>query len=208
MNMYSYDRRTAAIQEKIFTDPTGKPTGPNTPWGKADGVREIMRGVRWVNTPGHGGLGVAKGVADKLLTSAARRLGNYLAGYFWYEEDQQCEIPFFEHPEWAHALGHAGTKESYEEAVKSHYPKYFEMLSDGTKDPPKLKPGMKLKFLVPMKFGGGWDFNEGTVVEVVNTTASSIVFTQLHNKNVKFKLPMGAYYGHGYDAQRQLEAVE
>ncbi len=206
--MYSYDRRTAAIEEKVFTDPTGRPTGPNTPWGKADGVREIMRGVRWVNTPGHGGLGVAKGVADKLLSSAARRLGNYMGGYFWYEEDVQCSIPFFEHPEWAHAIGVSGvSKEHEEETIKKYYPKYFEYLTDGVKDPPKLKPGMKLKWLVPARFGSSWSFKEGDLIEVVSTTPSSIVFMP-EGRRIEFKVPMGYYYGHGFSATRHLEAVE
>jgi hypothetical protein len=204
--MYTYDR-TAAVQEKVFTDGTGRPTGPNTPWGKADGVREITRGVRWVNTPGHGGLGVAKGVADTLLSAAARRLGDYQGGYFWYEEDVQCSIPFFEHPEWATAIGSSSTKEHEEETIKKYYPKYFEYLSSGVKDPPKLKPGMKLKFLVPARFGSEWTFKEGDVVEVVSTTASSIIFSPIGRK-LEFKAPMGYYYGHGPSATRHLEAVD
>lgn len=60
---YSYDRTAG----KLYVDPYGNPTGPNTPWGKADSVTEIIRGVRWVATPGHGGLGVARGVALHIL---------------------------------------------------------------------------------------------------------------------------------------------
>lgn len=206
--MYSYDRRTAAVQEKVYTDPSGRPTGPNTPWGKADGVREIMRGVRWVNTPGHGGLGVAHSAAEKLLTSAARRLGDYAGGYYWYEEDVQCAIPFFEHPEWAHALGHTGGKEDHEKTIRSHYAKYFEYLEDGKEAPPKLKPGMKLKFIGgPVKYSGGTSFNEGDVVEVVSTTSSSLVFTPV-GRRLEFKAPLGFYYGHGYSSSKVLVPAE
>jgi hypothetical protein len=205
--MYSYDR-TAAIQEKVFTDPTGRPTGPTTPWGKADGVREVARGVRWVNTPGHGGLGVSKGVADKVLSTAARRLGDYAGGVYWYEEDVQCSIPFYEHPEWAHALGMSGTKESEKERIEKHYPKYFEYLTDGVQAPPTLKPGMKIKFLVPAKFGSGWSFKEGDIVVVESVTPSTIIFAPESNPHARFRAPMGYYYGHGFNSAKHLEAVE
>jgi hypothetical protein len=206
---YSYDR-TAALGEKTFTDGFGNPTGPSTPWGRADHVKEIARGVRWVTTPGHGGLGVARGAADKLLSSAARRLGNYQGGYFWYEEDVQCNIPFYEHPEWARLAGFSGTvnKEHFESGIRRSYPKYFEYLNDGVKDAPRLKPGMKLKAIGPLNFrlldGSSYPLIEGATVEVVRVTSSSFVFVA---ENQKFKVPLGYYYGHGYDSSKYFEAV-
>jgi hypothetical protein len=208
--MYSYDRTGAAGDRKVLTDPSGRPIGPNTPWGKADSVTEIARGVRWVVTPGHGGLGVARGIAEKLLSSAARRLGNYQGGYYWYEEDVQCNIAFYEHPEWARLAGFSGSvnKEHFEQGVRKYYPKYFDYLNEGVKEAPRLKPGMKLKVLKDMNFRTAL-ISEGSIVEVGKVTSSSFVFSSSGGwPPGLFKAPMGYYYGHGYSADRYFEAVD
>lgn len=68
----------------------------NSPWGKADSVNTIARGIHWVSTPGHGGLMIATGVARKLLSEAARKQGTTFGGYLAYEEDCQYAIAVYE----------------------------------------------------------------------------------------------------------------
>ena len=77
---------------------------PRTPWGKAQRVVTVQRGVRWVSTASHGGLGVSVGVASKSLTPAAIAQGFVEGGYIWFEEDCQCNAPFGERPEWWAAI--------------------------------------------------------------------------------------------------------
>lgn len=84
--------------------PRPDPSAPKTIWGPAQTMYVIDRGVRWFNTAGHGGLAIADGVARKMLTPAAYKLGDRQWGYLWYEEDVAYAIPFYEHPEWAETL--------------------------------------------------------------------------------------------------------
>ncbi len=68
----------------------------NSPWGKVDFKETIQRGIHWVNTPGHGGLMIATGVARKLLSEAARKQGTTFGGYLAYEEDCQYAVALYE----------------------------------------------------------------------------------------------------------------
>ena len=77
---------------------------PYTPWGKAQSVTTIARGVRWVSTASHGGLGVSEALARKVFTAAALAAGFTQGGYVWFEEDCDAEVAFSEHPEWEAAL--------------------------------------------------------------------------------------------------------
>ena len=183
-------------------------SGPNTPWGKADRVVEIARGVKWVSTPSHGGLAVAKGAAEKLLTPAARELANYMGGYYWYEEDQQYSIPFYEHPEWAQITGSSGNKEDFEKNLQKYYPNYFEMVQSGSGGRSKLQPGMKLKFVEEKRWNADWIFKAGDVVIVDKVTPSSIVFYPEGNKYAKFKAPMSYYLGQGFGSKKTFDLVE
>lgn len=76
-----------------------------TPWGRAEEIVRLERGVSWVSTPGHGGFMVAQGVAKKLLTPEAQSRGYKYCGYLAYEEDCDYAIVLFEHQEWAEKLG-------------------------------------------------------------------------------------------------------
>lgn len=77
---------------------------PYTPWGKAQSVATIARGVRWVSTASHGGLGVSAALALKVFSEAAMRECFVQGGYFWFEEDCAAAVAFAEHPEWEAAL--------------------------------------------------------------------------------------------------------
>jgi hypothetical protein len=71
-----------------YVDRNGRATGGMTPWGKADMVQTYTRGVRKVATAGHGGIGIALGLANTAcLSHAARRVAEMRNNVFWYEED-------------------------------------------------------------------------------------------------------------------------
>jgi hypothetical protein len=151
-------------------------SGPSTPWGAAQTVDEIARGVRWVSTPGHGGLGVASGVARKLLSPAARRIGELKGGYYWYEEDVAFIVPLFEVPEWSGALaratgGRSYTKDQLEKEIRQQLPEYFEW--SGLVDKPKLTPGMKVKCVDASWYSEG--VGNGSIWLVTKVTSSSFI---------------------------------
>lgn len=81
------------------------------PWGAIQNTETLERGIAWVSTASHGGLRVAKGYAesilsDRCLAKATARDDNY----YWYEEDV----------DWAYAildLPHLWT-------TKMHYTEY------------------------------------------------------------------------------------
>lgn len=135
------------VREKIYTDAWGNPTGMGTPWGKADGVRQLARGVVWVNTPSHGGLGVTVSLAQKALSPNARAQGEQYGSYLWYEEDVAWAIPFHEHPEWEEVLvalsGNDGnpttTPEQKLDIIQRHFPDYLK--ANAYFDMDSLQPG-------------------------------------------------------------------
>jgi len=188
---YSYNRTAAAKREDYSYN-----KGPNTPWGRAQVVYHLARGVRWVDTPGHGGLGVSSGVGSQALTPAARKLAISSGGAYWFEEDVKYAIAFYENPGWQKALvslagGQVASKEQLEKTIRHWDPEYFE-LSD-LEDMPKLQKGMKLRFLERVLFGRGMDFKPGDEVEVTKVTSSSIVFTPVVSHYGSFKMPYRFY---------------
>lgn len=59
-----------------------------TPWGTSDFKVEYQRGLFMINTPGHGGIAVSAGLANKILSPKAIRLaGQVMGGYVFFEED-------------------------------------------------------------------------------------------------------------------------
>lgn len=104
---------------------------PSSPWGRVQDATTIKRGVRLVETAGHGGLMIAPGVAKKELSQAARDLALRYSGYYCYEEDCLCEVAFLEHPEWLEALFNGKKTVDQEEkdriktSVEYWYPQYF-----------------------------------------------------------------------------------
>lgn len=59
----------------------------NTPWGKADNITRIERGLSWVDTPSHGGFAVSESFAKKHLSTAAQTRGEQYGSYLFFEED-------------------------------------------------------------------------------------------------------------------------
>ena len=70
-----------------------------TPWGKADYVHHICKGVVEVGTPGHGGILVGKAVARKLLSPKGQAIGREWNQYLAYEEDCDWSLFAYEQPE-------------------------------------------------------------------------------------------------------------
>lgn len=62
----------------------------STPWGAAQHVDKIARGISCVSTAGHGGMMVSKSLGDKILSVAAKKNAIDHAGYYCFEED--CDI--------------------------------------------------------------------------------------------------------------------
>ena len=59
----------------------------NTPWGRADSNVLLAPGVHSVCTPGHGGILVAKAVAQQRLGPEALSIGDPFGQYLAFEED-------------------------------------------------------------------------------------------------------------------------
>lgn len=94
----------------------------NTPWGRSDSIERIQRGVSWVGTPSHGGLAVAKGVAEKLLSPEALKVAEAWADYYFFEEDCDYTVAFYEQPEWFRVCERA--------ADRKEEPRPFQFLDD------------------------------------------------------------------------------
>ena len=173
----------------------------NTPWGISQQVEKIQRGVVWVSTAGHGGLGVAKGTARKVLSDAALLCANYQGGYYWFEEDVQYCIAYYEHPEWDTSLSATTLKDKYKVDIERSYPQYFEYLASGKKAPNEPVVGQTLK--VVKQFNSKMDI--GTTLEVVEVRSTS--FIARHAALGLFRVPKGFVLGEGWQAQILLEAV-
>lgn len=78
----------------------------HTPWGTADHIVEIEKGVRWVSTPSHGGLMVSLAKARKIFSERAIDVAfpGTCGGYVFWEEDCSYAVAFFEHPEIKRAI--------------------------------------------------------------------------------------------------------
>ena len=94
-------------------------TTRSTPWGQADYQYKIRRGVALVNTPGHGGFLISKGVAKTYLSEAAQNAGESYGGYLAYEEDVDAAIILFEHQELIELLGYFSQDCSREKLVSN-----------------------------------------------------------------------------------------
>lgn len=105
-----------------------------TPWGRADYVKHIQKGVLWVGTPSHGGLLVSKSVAKKSLTPQARMCGWRWGDYYAYEEDCEYAVAFLERPEWAvQADSLTGSKtdlDGLKAIVERWSPRYFTITQE------------------------------------------------------------------------------
>lgn len=164
------------MREKTYKTYSDYGPAPWTPWGKAQDVRTIERGVAWVGTASHGGLRVAEGVAKKKLSAAARACAEHSNGYFWFEEDCLHAIAFYEQPQWRAPSGREGSpiREDYEETIRRSS-NYFDLLRDGVASKPELSVGMRLALLKPLSFSGGHRMPIGETVIVKSIERSNIV---------------------------------
>jgi hypothetical protein len=183
--------------------PDYDPKAPGSPWGPVQVMYDhpSLRGVRWVSTAGHGGMGVADGIARKVLSPAAYKLGERSGGYVWYEEDSAVGIPFFEHPEWFQLLfGKPYTDAQIaanERSIRQYYPRYFKMKEEGTALLPRLSIGDTLTVVQDIKLSRGAPLRAGTPVQVVKLTAG-YVYIVAGSTGYQVKLPI-SYYESGSD---------
>lgn len=154
--------------------------GQYTPWGEAQYVCNIRRGVRWYVTAGHGGLAVSPGVAEKELSPAAVKLGESYGNYVWYEEDVAWAIPFYERPEWEEAAvkkmgGEVRTQEEKEKIIREYFPEYFELRKTLTQHLPRPRKGLVVKFVKDAVFTAPSDqefhIPKGTTAPIDKVTA-------------------------------------
>ena len=180
--------KTATVRELSWPD--GDRSAPWTPWGPAQHAYEIARGVRQYMTASHGGVAVAAGAARTLLTGAAVKSGMFANGYYWYEEDSDALIPYYEHPEWLKSLGNNYSLEKLEADTRRSHPRYFAMRDSGVTLAPKLKAGATLKVLKPIEFRSGATMKPGLLIKVEKVTGASLVVSF---GGSLFKLPMSYY---------------
>lgn len=57
-----------------------------TIWGTSESVDEVMKGLRWVTTPSHGGFVMTPTLARE-FPPALLKCGELRCGSWWFEED-------------------------------------------------------------------------------------------------------------------------
>lgn len=123
-----------------------------TPWGASQDAYKLMTGLIWYGTAGHGGLYVSKALADKKLSPNARAEGIKYAGAYWYEEDVQWVIPFYENPEWLklavekRVFSSEPSKEEMKSSIERWMPDYFKAQKEGIVEFKALKQGDLIYF--------------------------------------------------------------
>jgi len=139
--------------------PDGSNSAPITPWGRAQTLEKIGKGLAWAMTAGHGGLAVSAGMARKNLSHAALKEGRLMGGYYWFEEDVAWAIPFYEMDEWRvldARHSHRRTKltrERVEKVVAQWFKKYMaDTKGRGEKAPKPPKKGDKVVFNETIEF--------------------------------------------------------
>ena len=178
--------------------PDYDPKAPGSPWGPVQAMYDhpTLRGVRVVMTAGHGGLGVADGIARKVLSPAAYKLGEKSNGYVWYEEDAAVAIPLFEHPEWypllfGRAFNDAQIAQN-ERSLRQYYPRYFKMKEEGVTLLPKLSIGDTLTIVKEISLSRGAPLRVGETVSVVKLTADK-VYVVRGGTGSQIRLPISYY---------------
>jgi hypothetical protein len=114
-----------------------------SPWGEVDGCTTITTGVYWVSTPSHGGLMIDNRIIGGLLTPEAIKEGSYFGDnerhWTTYEEDEQCNVAFYELQERGVSLirifGNVDTKDSRIKSLSRWRPDYLR--SRGIEPDPK-----------------------------------------------------------------------
>lgn len=70
-----------------------------TPWGTADEVTQIVDGIYWVETPGHGGFYLSEEMNSQVPNSLKQQTFRELGTTGWYEEDCDWAIVVSVFPE-------------------------------------------------------------------------------------------------------------
>ncbi len=104
-----------------------------SPWGKLNSCRKLCDGAYMVDTPGHGGIMVAKARVNALLSPDSQKIGFMDGNYLCFEEDCEATVAFRElldrklittYP------GYLGTPAEFEKAindgVRHWYPEYWK----------------------------------------------------------------------------------
>lgn len=191
--------KTAAPRVRSFAD--GDPKAPGSPWGPTQQLTDhpSLRGVRIVSTAGHGGMGIADGIARKVLSPAAYKIGEKYGGYVWFEEDVAVGIPLLEHPEWYQLLMGRPFSDAQiamnERSVRQSYPRYFKMREEGYALPPKLRLGDVLQIALPIELSRGTKLNPGDTLQVVKLTPTYLYGVSPRIPNLRVKLPIAYYLG-------------
>ena len=73
----------------------------HSPWGTIQESETIEPGVRWVSTPGHGGLMVSLPKAYRRLSDFAWGIGERYGDYLAFEEDVAYAAVYRDVPAWA-----------------------------------------------------------------------------------------------------------
>lgn len=100
-----------------------------TPYGIADYVtkNDPIVGSNRYSSSSHGGYGIKFGVAHKELSAGALRCADKRYGRYWFEEDCQWMILYYEHPEWFTSNGIGWlSKEECEQQIRQFFPEYFQ----------------------------------------------------------------------------------
>ncbi len=101
--------------------------GKDTPWEIADGSTLVAKGVYWIETHCHGGFLIEKSVAKKILTLEARKVGSpTFKGYYVFEEDSDCSVVFYEHPEYFKKMGSPVSKKGMLSWLSAGQEEYLE----------------------------------------------------------------------------------
>lgn len=177
-----------AVADKHWPD--GSPSAPKTPWGPAQTGYKLANGVWWFSTAGHGGLMVSRAMAQAKLSGAARKMGEVWSGAFWYEEDVQYAVAFYEVPEWMHSMAQSGgggvlSAEKLEQTIRHWEPKYFELKEQGYTMPSLPKKGATVEFKDTVTFRGGQSFKPWDNAVVTQVTRSRVIVMGIG----------GGYYG-------------
>lgn len=114
----------------------GQSSFPNagmfTPYGIATNVEENfpIEGANLYSNSSHGGYGIKFDIANKYLSKAALRCADRLYGRYWFEQNVQWMILYYEHPSWflsrLHSWKVVPTKQECELKIREYFPEYFQ----------------------------------------------------------------------------------
>lgn len=143
-------------------------------------------------------MGIADGIARKVLSPAAYKEGDKYGGYVWFEEDEAAVIPYYEHPDWFYLLeGRPMTDAimaSMERTIRSGFASYLRKRERGFTLPTRPRVGGSVLVLKTIPMSRGWVLNEGDVYLVKKLTADKIYLTSADGL-VTFRLPTDYYTG-------------